>query len=146
MPKRSYNHSCDVARALDVVGGRWALLVIRELLAGPRRFTELRTALPGVATNVLAVRLKELEAHGVIRRTSTPEDGRAQVYELTALGKRVQPAVEALASWGAAVTTWRSSSPGASPRRQAAGSPPGAGEERERPARTSPLRRGSAAA
>jgi DNA-binding HxlR family transcriptional regulator len=99
MAKRMYSDPCDLARALDVLGGRWALLVIRELLRGPRRFGQLRAALPGVATNILAARLKELEAHAVIERNDAPSGDRGHVYELTPLGERVGPAVEALASW-----------------------------------------------
>lgn len=113
MARRMYSDPCDLARALDVLGGRWALLVIRELLRGPRRFSELRAALPGVATNILAARLKELEAHSVIRRTRAPSDGRGHVYELTPLGGRVGPVVEALASWARQLP--QHETPGASP-------------------------------
>jgi DNA-binding HxlR family transcriptional regulator len=92
---RSYRDSCGIARALDVVGERWALLVVRELLLAPQRFSELRHALPGVSSNVLADRLRELEQHGVIRRDPGP--GR---YELTDRGRQLEPILLALGDWG----------------------------------------------
>ncbi|MFI5914187.1 winged helix-turn-helix transcriptional regulator [Dactylosporangium sp. NPDC051541] len=91
---RSYRDACGVARALDVVGERWALLVVRELLLTPQRFSELRQALPGVSSNLLADRLRELEHNGVIRRA--PSDG----YELTERGRALEPIVRALGDWG----------------------------------------------
>ncbi|WP_433044915.1 winged helix-turn-helix transcriptional regulator [Dactylosporangium sp. CS-033363] len=91
---RSYRDSCGVARALDVVGERWALLVVRELLLTPQRFSELRHALPGVSSNLLADRLRELEQHGVVHR---PDGGR---YDLTDRGRRLEPIVVALGDWG----------------------------------------------
>ncbi|MCU7726389.1 winged helix-turn-helix transcriptional regulator [Actinoplanes sp. KI2] len=91
---RSYRDSCGIARALDVVGERWALLVVRELLLTPQRFSELRHALPGVSANVLADRLRELEKHGVIRRTAEP------AFELTEWGRKLEPIVLALGDWG----------------------------------------------
>src|SRR3954452_5308129 len=95
---RSYRDACGIARALDVVGERWALLVVRELLLTPQRFSELRQALPNVSSNVLADRLRELEQHEVIRRD--PELGR---YELTDRGRQLEPIVLALGDWGADV-------------------------------------------
>ena len=92
---RSYRDSCGIARALDVVGERWALLVVRELLLAPQRFSELRHALPGVSSNVLADRLRELEQHGVVRR-----DPGAGHYELTDRGRQLEPILVALGDWG----------------------------------------------
>lgn len=94
---RSYRDSCGIARALDVVGERWALLVVRELLFTPRRFSELRHALPHASSNLLADRLRELEQHGVIRRGKVAN---AQVYELTEWGRKLEPIVLALGDWG----------------------------------------------
>ncbi|WP_433724215.1 winged helix-turn-helix transcriptional regulator [Actinoplanes sp. CA-051413] len=91
---RSYRDSCGIARALDVVGERWALLVVRELLLTPQRFSELRQALPHVSSNLLADRLRELEHNAVIRRS--PE----RVYELTERGRRLEPILVALGDWG----------------------------------------------
>ncbi|WP_163506606.1 winged helix-turn-helix transcriptional regulator [Fodinicola acaciae] len=93
---RSYRDSCGVARALDVVGERWALLVVRELLFAPQRFSELRHALPHVSSNLLADRLRELERHGVIQRDAPP----ANTYELTEWGRKLEPIVLALGDWG----------------------------------------------
>jgi DNA-binding HxlR family transcriptional regulator len=92
---RSYRDSCGIARALDVVGERWAALVVRELLLAPQRFSELRHALPHVSSNLLADRLRELEHHGVVRRTEG-----ARVYELTEWGRRLEPILVALGDWG----------------------------------------------
>ncbi|WP_067563402.1 winged helix-turn-helix transcriptional regulator [Nocardia acidivorans] len=94
---RSYRDQCGIARALDVVGERWALLVVRELLFTPRRFSELRHALPHASSNLLADRLRELEQHGVIRRAKVAN---AQVYELTEWGRKLEPIVVALGDWG----------------------------------------------
>lgn len=97
---RTYGDRCGVARALDVVGERWALLVVRELLFGPKRFTDLRAGLPGVSPDVLAQRLRELEASDVVaRRTLAPPAG-SRVYELTARGRALEPVVLALGRWG----------------------------------------------
>jgi DNA-binding HxlR family transcriptional regulator len=96
---RSYRDSCGIARSLDIVGERWALLVIRELLFAPRRFTELRHALPHVSSNLLADRLRELEHNGVIRRGLTPPEG-PQAYELTEWGRKLEPILLALGDWG----------------------------------------------
>ncbi|MEJ3657962.1 helix-turn-helix domain-containing protein [Actinomycetes bacterium KLBMP 9759] len=95
---RSYRDSCGIARALDVVGERWALLVVRELLFGPQRFSELRHALPHVSSNLLADRLRELEHNGVIRR-SAPTEG-PQTYGLTDWGRKLEPMLLALGDWG----------------------------------------------
>ena len=97
---RSYRDSCGMARALDVVGERWALLVVRELLLVPRRFSELRHALPNASSNLLADRLRELEHHGVIRRRKLASTAGPQVYELTEWGRKLEPTVLALSDWG----------------------------------------------
>jgi DNA-binding HxlR family transcriptional regulator len=99
---RSYNDLCPIARALDVVGERWALLVVRELLFGPQRFSDLRGALPGVSSNLLTDRLRELEARGVVHRRSLPPPAASSVYELTDRGHRLEPVLDALGEWGAA--------------------------------------------
>lgn len=98
--RRTYGDRCGVARALDVVGERWALLVVRELVLGPKRFTDLRAGLPRVSADVLAQRLRELEDGGVVqRRTLEPPLG-ARVYELTARGRELEPIVLGLGRWG----------------------------------------------
>src|SRR5690606_5899800 len=88
-------------RALELVGERWALLVVRDLLVGPRRFSELRRGLPRIPTNVLSARLKELEEAGVVRRRPVPRPGRGVQYELTESGELLEEAVLALGRWGA---------------------------------------------
>ncbi|MGX6604737.1 winged helix-turn-helix transcriptional regulator [Micromonosporaceae bacterium Da 78-11] len=97
---RSYLDGCGIARALDVVGERWALLVVRELLLGPMRFADLRRALPGASSNLVADRLRELEAHGVLARRTLPPPGAAKVYELTDRGRELEPILLALGGWG----------------------------------------------
>lgn len=97
---RTYGDPCGVARALDHVGERWALLVVRELQLGPKRFTDLRTGLPGASQNVLSQRLRELEASAIIRRRRLGPPAPASVYELTERGQELLPAVAALAGWG----------------------------------------------
>ncbi len=99
--RRSYADACPLARALDVVGERWALLVVRELLFGPRRFSDLRRALPGASTNMLTDRLRELAEHGVVSQRRLPAPAASVVYELTADGRSLMPALEALGAWGA---------------------------------------------
>lgn len=98
---RSYEQFCGVARALDLVGERWALLVIRDLLLGPKRFTDLRRGLQGIGTNVLAARLRELERAGVVRRRTLPPPAASVVYELTDYGRRLEGPLLALGRWGA---------------------------------------------
>ena len=100
MGKRSYDQHCEVARALDVVGERWTLLLVRELLTGPKRFKDLLGGLPGIGTNLLAARLKALEGHGVVRRATLPPPAGSGVYELTEMGRSLEPAVVALSRWG----------------------------------------------
>ena len=99
---RTYGQYCGLARALDLVGERWALLVVRELLLGPKRFTDLLDGLPGVSTNVLATRLRGLERAGVLERNVLPPPAASAVYELTSYGRALEPAVAALGRWGAA--------------------------------------------
>jgi DNA-binding HxlR family transcriptional regulator len=97
---RSYQDGCGIARALDVVGERWALLIVRELLLGPQRFSDLRQALPGASSNVVADRLRELDGRGVTRRRRLPPPAASQVYELTDWGRELEPVVLALGDWG----------------------------------------------
>ena len=98
--KRTYGDRCGVARALDFVGERWAILVVRELLLGPKRFTDLRAGLPNMGPDVLAQRLRDLERTGVLRRTKLPPPAGAQVYELTQWGRELEPVVLGLGAWG----------------------------------------------
>ncbi|MET7274505.1 helix-turn-helix domain-containing protein [Streptomyces flaveolus] len=100
-PRRSYDQYCSAARALDAVGDRWTLLIVRELLAGPRRYTDLHADLPGVSTDVLASRLKDMERDGLTTRRRLPPPGAAYVYELTPRGRALLPVLEALGAWGA---------------------------------------------
>ena len=99
--KRSYGEACRFAHALDLVGERWALLVVRELLLGPKRFTDLRHGLPKASTNILAERLRELERGGVVRKRKLPPPIAASVYELTEWGEELEPVVTRLGAWGA---------------------------------------------
>jgi DNA-binding HxlR family transcriptional regulator len=98
--RRTYGDSCGIARALDLVGERWALLVARELLLGPKRFTDLRAGLPNVGPDVLAQRLRELEGSGIIRRSQLPPPAASRVYELTEWGRKLEPVLLALGRWG----------------------------------------------
>ncbi|MFF4247117.1 winged helix-turn-helix transcriptional regulator [Streptomyces sp. NPDC001822] len=99
--RRSYDQFCAAARALDSVGDRWTLLIVRELLAGPRRYTDLHADLPGVSTDVLASRLKDMEQGGLAVRRRLPPPAAAAVYELTEHGRGLLPVLTALARWGA---------------------------------------------
>ena len=98
--KRSYGQYCTVARALDVVGERWTLLLLRELLTGPKRFKDLLEGLPGIGTNLLTNRLKALEAEGIVRRATLPPPAGSSVYELTELGGSLEQVIVALSRWG----------------------------------------------
>jgi DNA-binding HxlR family transcriptional regulator len=98
--KRSYGQHCTVAKALDVVGERWTLLLVRELLTGPKRFKDLLEGLPGIGTNLLAARLKALEECGILRRDTLPPPAGSGVYGLTELGRSLEPVVVALSRWG----------------------------------------------
>lgn len=98
---RSYDQYCSIARALDLVGDRWTLLLIRELLLrGPSRYTDLRNGLPGVAANLLAARLKELEEAGLVTRQDAPPPVATALYELTEDGRALEPVLKSLAWWG----------------------------------------------
>ena len=98
---RRYEDACGAAHALDLVGERWALLVIRELMLGPKRFSDLRSDLPGISANVLTQRLEGLEAAGVLVRRKLPPPAPAQVYELTPWGYESEPIFQALGRWAA---------------------------------------------
>lgn len=97
---RSYRQYCPVAHALDVIGDRWALLIVRDLFLGPKRFTDLREGLPGIGTNILTDRLKGLERSGIIGRRTLPPPAASAVYELSAAGRELEETVVALARWG----------------------------------------------
>jgi DNA-binding HxlR family transcriptional regulator len=99
--KRSYGEACRFAYALDLVGERWALLIVRELLLGPKRFTDLRAGLPHASPNILSERLRGLEQAGVLHRRKLPPPAAAQVYELTEWGRELEPVVTQLGAWGA---------------------------------------------
>lgn len=98
---RTYGDACGVPRALDRVGERWALMIVRELVLGPKRFTDLRTGLPHASPNVLSQRLRELERDGLVRRRKLPPPAASQIYELTAWGVELEPVITALGRWGA---------------------------------------------
>ncbi len=100
MSRRTYDQYCAVARALDVIGERWTLLVVRELLTGPKRFKDLLDGLPGIGTTLLTARLKDLEGHGIVRRATLPPPAGSKVYELTDLGRSLEEVVMALSRWG----------------------------------------------
>lgn len=99
--KRRYDDACGTAHGLELIGERWALLVLRELLLGPRRFSELKADLPGISANVLTQRLGELEDRGLIRRTRLPPPASVQVYEATKWGLEAEPLIQALGRWAA---------------------------------------------
>ena len=98
---RSYGQYCGVARGLDLVGERWTLLIVRDLLIGPKRYKDLLDGLPGIGTNLLAARLRDMEERGLIRRTVLPPPAGSTVYELTDLGQELEPVVMALGRFGA---------------------------------------------
>jgi len=97
--KRQYRDACGLALALDLIGERWAMLVIRELIFGPKRFNELRAGLPGISANVLTQRLEGLEAAAVVRRHRLPPPASAQVYELTEWGYECEPVIRMIGRW-----------------------------------------------
>lgn len=101
MPQRAYGQYCGFARALEVVGERWSLLIIRDLLVGPRRFSDLQHGLPGIPSNILTGRLKELEEAGIVARRLLPRPSGAIVYELTPVGRELEEPVISLGRWGA---------------------------------------------
>jgi DNA-binding HxlR family transcriptional regulator len=99
--KRGYGDACGTAHGLELIGERWALLVLRELMLGPRRFSELRADLPGISANVLTQRLNELEERGLVVRRRLPRPASVQVYEATEWGLEAEPIVQALGRWAA---------------------------------------------
>jgi len=99
MAKR-YDQYCPIAHALELVGERWSLLVVRELLHGPQRYTDLAASLPGIGTNILASRLKDLEGCGIVAKRRLPPPAASQVYELTPYGTSLRPLMRELALWG----------------------------------------------
>jgi DNA-binding HxlR family transcriptional regulator len=101
MAKREYGQFCGLARALEIVGERWALLIVRDLLVSPKRFTDLRRGLPRIPTNILSTRLKELEQAGVVHRRVLPRPDGSIVYELTEYGGQLEDIVLPLGRWGA---------------------------------------------
>jgi DNA-binding HxlR family transcriptional regulator len=101
MARRSYGQICGLTHALEMIGERWALLIIRDLLFGPKRFTDLRQGLARIPTNVLSARLKELEQAGVLQRRILPRPATAVVYELTDYGRELDDVLLALGRWGA---------------------------------------------
>jgi DNA-binding HxlR family transcriptional regulator len=103
--RRSYDQYCPLARALDLVGERWTLLIVRDLLGGPLRYTDLHRGLPGLATDLLTERLRRLEEAGVVRRRELPPPASATVYELTERGRDLEPGIYALARFGLGLLT-----------------------------------------
>jgi DNA-binding HxlR family transcriptional regulator len=99
--KRTYGDACRFAYALDLVGERWALLIVRELLLGPKRFTDLRAGLPHASTNILSERLRGLEQNAIVRKRKLPPPFGSTVYELTEWGQELEPVVTRLGAWGA---------------------------------------------
>jgi DNA-binding HxlR family transcriptional regulator len=97
--KRRYDDACGLAHALELIGERWALIVMRELMFGPRRFSELRADLPGISANVLTQRLNELEERGLVRKTKLPPPASVQVYEATEWGLEAAPVIRSLGHW-----------------------------------------------
>lgn len=99
--RRRYRDACAAAHALDLIGDRWALLVLRELMTGPKRFSDLRAGLPGISANILTQRLTELEAVGLLIRSELPPPAAAKVYELTTWGYEAEPILKVLGAWAA---------------------------------------------
>lgn len=98
--KRNYDQFCGLARALDFVGERWTLLIVRDLLLGPKRYSDILAGLPGLTTNLLARRLQEMEAHGLIEKAKSPPPAPVTVYRLTPLGNGLESTVLAASEWG----------------------------------------------
>ncbi len=152
MTSRTYGQFCGLAHAMELIGERWALLVIRDLLSGPKRFTDLRNGLPRIPTNILSARLKELEGSGVIQRRLLPRPQGSVVYELTDYGRELEDVVLRLGLWGArtlgqprpddVVTTdsLRSGAAGPAGRRDR---PERGGRRRQRPAQRRPQAAGA---
>lgn len=99
--KRRYDDACGLAHAMELLGERWAMLVLRELAYGPRRFSELKADLPGISANVLSQRLVELEARGLVRKAKLPPPASVQVYEATQWGLEAMPVIASLGRWAA---------------------------------------------
>lgn len=99
--KRRYGDACGLAHALELIGERWALLVLREMMFGPRRFSELKADLPGISANVLTQRLSELESRGLVRKVKLPPPASVQVYEATAWGLEAAPVIGQIGKWAA---------------------------------------------
>ncbi|HET9848511.1 MAG TPA: winged helix-turn-helix transcriptional regulator [Candidatus Dormibacteraeota bacterium] len=99
--RRSYDQFCAVARGLDVIGERWTLLLVRDLLVGPKRYKDLLEGMPGIGTNLLANRLREMEDYGLVERTTLPPPSGVAVYQLTPAGEGLAPALTAIGRWGA---------------------------------------------
>src|SRR4051795_626866 len=97
--RRRYDDACGTAHALDLIGERWALLVMRELMLGPKRFSDIRADLPGISANTLTQRLEGLEANGLVVRRRLPPPASAQVYELTEWGYEAEPIVQTMGRW-----------------------------------------------
>jgi len=104
---RSYGQYCGLAKALDVVGDRWTLLIVRELLIGESRYTDLLTGLPGIATNLLASRLDEMEQAGLVTREVLPPPAATAVFRLTPRGEELRPVIRALGQWAGPLMTGR---------------------------------------
>ncbi len=98
---KSYDQYCPIAHALGAVGERWTLLVVRDLMSGPKRYTDLAASLPRIGTNILAARLKELEERGLVEKRKLPPPAASTVYELTPYGQDLRPVLHELARWGA---------------------------------------------
>jgi DNA-binding HxlR family transcriptional regulator len=98
---KHYDQYCPMAHALDLIGERWSLLVVRELMEGPKRYTDLAEHLPGIGTNILAARLRDLEAGGIVEKRTLPPPAASRVYQLTPYGEDLRPVLRELALWGA---------------------------------------------
>jgi DNA-binding HxlR family transcriptional regulator/putative sterol carrier protein len=99
--KRTYNDLCGLSHALELVGERWAILILRELSYGPKRFTDIRSGLPSASPNVLSQRLRELEGHGIVSRRTLAPPAASKVYELTEWGRELEPTLRSLGTWAA---------------------------------------------
>jgi DNA-binding HxlR family transcriptional regulator len=98
---KRYDQYCPIAHSLDLIGDRWSLMIVRELMRGPKRYTDLTAGLPGIGTNVLATRLRDLETHGILTRHTLAPPAASKVYELTDYGRDLEPVMHELGKWGA---------------------------------------------
>src|SRR5512132_737421 len=131
--RRNHDDGCGIAHASDLLGQRWALLVVRELLLGPKRFTDLRSGIPDISPNVLGQRLRELEESGIITRRKLAPPAAVQVYELTEWGRELEPAVLALGRWASGSPSFSPSSrPSIPPRRRGSTRPTSCGSAKSR--------------